>query len=379
MKTTILFFMALMINASVLFAQSDDATVSSWIFRPWMKYNIPTEGISAYARKAVLADTIADFDPINADFDATWNAATSTPNVIANNLGLADSHKGTADFEGAFKMLYDNENIYMLLRVVDDNVSGTESFEVMWAPYFRINSSVEGVDKNALRDASRFHMRFSQFGGYKILINTSGYKEAMFFYFDPLATDPTLNTNVNWAGNTDVVSNTKIFVDDKSQVGSNTIKKIITIPFTALTGTARPDFNTSIWRQLNDGKGITFDIKYTDIDADDAFNTATPALQKPAEYWWNSTHNDGYAVTYFNGFVGLRTASGVNQPNAKTSIFSKISSNKVELTDNADVVVYNSIGNEILKLNNVKSFDLNNLKSGVYILRAKNQTVKVVL
>lgn len=379
MKTTILFFLALILNASAIFAQSDDAIVSSWIFRPWMKYNIPTEGIDAYPRKAVYADTIPNFDPITANFDETWNTAPSAPNVIGNVLGLAASHKGNADFEGAFKMLYDEENIYVLIKATDDDVTGNEVIEIMWAPYLRINSSVEGIDRNGLRDPSRFHMRFSQFGSYKIAITNTGYKDAMFFFFDSAATDPLLNTNVNWGGNTDVVSATTIFVDDKGQAGTNTIKKIVTIPFTALTGSARTDFNTNIWRQLNSGKGITFDIKFTDIDTDDAFNTATPAVQKPAEYWWNSTHNDGFAVTYFNGFVGLRTTSSVNQIGAQNSIFSKVVNNQFELSETANVSVFNTIGKEMLVLKNVKSFDLKSLKSGVYIVRANNETIKVVL
>lgn len=377
MKTIISTFLFLFLSANFIIAQSDDAAVQGWVFAPWMKYNIPAEGIEAYQRYSVLADTVPNnFDPINGNFDLFWTSTVNTQNAMAHQLGLAASDHGASDFEGSFKVLYDNNNIYIMIKANDDDITGNEIIELMWAPYLRVNSTLDGIDKNSLRDPSRFYMRFSDFGAYKIVIKSTGFSDAMIVASNPA------NFNIvgiNWAGTNNLISANTIFVDEKTEAGTKVIKKIVTIPFTALTGIARPDFNTSIWRSLNGGKGISFDIKFTDVDTDDALNTATPAVQKPAEYWWNTTHNDGYAVTYLSGFVGLKTLTGLNQISVQNSIFEKVTKTNIYLRKTSDIVIYNLVGKSMLSLNNVNRINLKTLKSGVYIVRANNETLKVVI
>ena len=351
---------------------NDAAYVANWKFPIgfWFPNQpVPTEGIDAYPRKAVNATEVATFDANGSDFDTEWGKISGTGNVVANQLGLNASHKGANDFKDAsFKATFDDANIYILLQYTDDDVTGKETVEVAWAPYLKINApEVAG-------NPAVWYSRYRQFGAYKAVFKTTGFDAAMMVKGGGLQADGS-NGNLNWGGTTDTLT-TNLFLDDHTVTGSKTVKQIITIGFMALTGEARPDFNKAIWKALNGGKGISFDMKVNDDDTDDALNTDATPVKKPAEYWWNSTNNDVYAVTWYAGFLAAGPMTGITTIESGASIFGQISSSLIQLTKTANVTVYNALGQQMKSLKNVNQVDLSNLRTGVYIIRANNETKK---
>ena len=234
--------------------------------------SLPVQGIANYPRAQALADSIGNFDAVGCDFDAVWaslgkQGASGTGYPIANNNGMAASDHGAADFMGAFKVVYDADNMYILLKYTDDNYTGTESVQIMWAPYLGIDAIA--AKPNAPAQAA--YVRYAQFGAYNATFDSHGFTGAIICDFNAAGVG-----NINWMGNNDVLAN-NLFIDNVHiPVDGNTgvVKAIYTIGFQALTGNAylvgnaRPDFNPMIWRALNAKKGISFDIKVTDTDPD---------------------------------------------------------------------------------------------------------------
>jgi hypothetical protein len=293
MKKLFTFLFVALFGVTSLFAQAPDAGdaayVAGWTAPiPSWWAPLPAE---VPVRKQAIATATSSFDAVTCNFDAEWAKIAGEPNKLGDagsRLGLAASDKGDADFSGSFKVTYDDATIYVLLQYTDDDVTGNETVEIAWAPYLKINAP----DLAALPQA--WYARYTQFGGYKATFKPTGFDAAMMI-------DGSTG-GVNWGGTNDLLS-TSLFMDDHSAIGSSTKKYIYSISFSALTGEARPDFNTDIWQALNDGKGITFDMKVNDVDADDAFNTDATPVQKPAEYWWNTKSNDCYALTTYAGFL----------------------------------------------------------------------------
>lgn len=374
MKTLFTFLFVTLFCVAGLFAQDegDAAYVANWKFpiAGWFPgVAVPAEGIDAYPRKEVKASEVTTFDASGANFDAEWAKIPGNGNAIANQLGNNASHKGVNDFKDAsFKAFFDDANIYILLQYTDDYVTGKETVEVAWAPYLKINAP------EVTEMPSAWYARYRQFGAYKATFKTTGFDAAMMVKGGDTNVDGS-HGNLNWGGTTDTLT-TNLFLDDHTVTGSKTVKQIITIGFMALTGEARPDFNKEIWQALNGGKGISFDMKVNDDDTDDALNTdATPVI-KPAEYWWNSTNNDAYAVTWYAGFLGAGSPTDVVTIKSDASIFGQISSSLILLNKTANVIVYNTLGQQMKSLKNVNTIDLSNLRTGVYIIRANNETKK---
>lgn len=356
--------------------EGDAAFVKDWKFPiGWWFPNqpLPAEGIDNYPRKEASASKIANFDAENADFDAEWAKISGDGNKLGgegSRLGLAASDKGDADFMGAYKAFCDESNIYILLQYTDDDVTGNESLEIAWAPYLKIDApEVEGVPQ-------AWYARYQQFGAYKATFKKTGFDAAMIVTGGGANEDGS-NGLIEWGGTNDILAN-YLFLDDHTAVGSNTVKQIITIGFPALTGEARPEFNLAVWSALNEGKGISLDMKVNDVDGDDALNADEPPVQKPAEYWWNSTNNDAYAVTWYAGFLKVGGTVGVQQIKIGSSIFERVTPNEILFNKTANVAVYNILGSQILLKRDVTRLDLSGLKTGVYIIRANNESLKIV-
>ncbi|MDP4239998.1 MAG: T9SS type A sorting domain-containing protein [Bacteroidota bacterium] len=390
MKKLISLFVVAFLCATATFAD-DAAVVANWQFPVvyWFPQGntIPAEGIDNYPRAQALADSIGDFDAPGAVFDEVWNGlsrqgVSGAGYPIAKILGNLPSDHGAADFSGAFKVVYDQNNIYVLLKYHDDDITGGESVEIMWAPYLSIPeiSSIASViaDKTDIKQQAAY-ARYAQFGADKAAFTSKGFRDAMMIDFDA-----TGKGNISWTG-TNAILSSSLSYDDKTEQGSNDVKAIYTIGYQALTGNAysgalnaRPDFNTLIWRALNGGKGISFDIHIIDKDGNDAKNTATTPVPTPAEYWWNSTSNDGYAETYYSGFLGVNTTLTALKSvySNKSVIFGNVTATQVELTKNANVEVFNAVGKRVLTLKNINKIDLTDLNKGVYLIRANNETLK---
>lgn len=332
----------------------------------------PAEGIDAYPREQAASAEVENFDAANCDFDAEWAKIAGDGYMLGgegSRLGLAASEKGATDFTGSFKSFFDDANIYVLLQYTDDDVTQSETIEVAWAPYLKLDApDVDGYP-------AALYARYRQFGAYKASFKSTGFDAAMIVKGSGTLADGSIG-NINWGGTNDTLS-TYLFLDDHTEVGEKTVKQIITIGFPALTGDARPDFNQAIWEALNDGKGISFDMKVNDVDGDDALNTDDPPVAKPAEYWWNSTNNDCYAVTWYAGFLNTKgSTTGIIPSKAMTSIFGNTMNNQVLLTKMANVIVYNTLGQQMKSLRNVNLVDLSEFRTGVYIIRANNEVKK---
>jgi len=375
MKKLITLLTIAFLSVANLFAQNtDSAYVANWQLPiDWWFAGAPApaEGIDAYPRSVATAQSLATFDPATADFDATWNSLNGTGYVIgataANILGVPASNTGSEDLKNAvYKVAYDESNMYILLKWTDDDVTGTESVELCLSHYFKLNVT----DRTDFPTA--WYTRWSQFGANKVLFDKNGFNAAMMVNFDAAGVG-----SINWGGTTPTLTD-NLFLDDKTAIGSKTVKWIFTIGYPVLTGEYRPEFNPTIWKALNSTKGISFDLKINDVDGDDALNTGTPPAPAPAEYWWNSTSNDCWMSTMYAGYLSAFSGVGMAEPVIKTNIFGKITHDKIELNKIANVEIFNMLGQPIMSKKSVNQIDLKGLKSGAYIIRANNESMKFV-
>jgi len=363
MKKLSSLLLASMLGVSTFVAQADDASfVANWtlpIFS-WFTQPIPTVETT---RNQAYADSVDYLDPMNCNFDETWAIVPGSGFAISNAVNNPTFATGPADFTGAFKVLYDEDNMYILLQYTDDDVTGNEGVEIMWAPYLKLDPIAALYPSASLASCS--YNRYKAFGAYKAYYDAKGFNAAMQLSFSSSGAG-----TLDWGSSNEfLVANLKM--NDHTATGSNVIKKIFTISYPAFTGDARPDFDPTIWRELNGNKGITFDIKVTDSDAADA---------SAAGYWWNSTHNDGYAVTWYSGFLGPKQNGSASISKTKTdnSIFGNATSDQILLNKVANVVVYNAVGQAVLSLDNVDKINLSNLSKGVFVIKANNETKKII-
>jgi hypothetical protein len=349
------------LNVERIALSGDAAYVAGWaapIPSWWAKPSVDVP-----AKEQASAIPVASFDAVGCDFDAEW-AKISVENVIDNQLGLTASHKGPDDFKNAgYKVYCDASNMYILLQYTDDDVTGDETVEVAWAPYLKIDAA---ADLAGLEGA--WYTRYTEFGAYKATFKKTGFDAAM------MVTGAT--GAVNWGGTNDILA-ANLFIDDHTAVGSSTVKQIITIGYAALTGDARPEFDQAIWNALNEGKGISFDLKVNDKDTDDALK-ADLSGTAPAEYWWNSTSNDCYALTWYAGFLNVANVTAVANNKPNISIFSIVTPDMIQFNKAANVDIYNSLGQQLVSRKNVMEISLSNLSNGVYIIRANNESRKFV-
>jgi hypothetical protein len=298
MKHLFTFLIVAFMGLSSSFAQTDAEITANWQFPiDWWFPNapVPEGGVENYPHFQAKAQLKENFNPQTVNFDEAWTGISGDGNIIGSTpsriSGLPESNKGSNDFkDAAFKVIYDESNMYILLQWTDDDVTGSESAELCISPYFKLD-----VD-----DKAQWYSRYSQFGANKLQFNNKGFSAAMMVNFDVDG-----KGSINWGGTTETLTN-NLFLDDKSVTGSKTVKWIITIGYPALTGEFRPDFNVDIWKALNSGKGISFDLKVNDVDTDDAFNTDATPVQKPAEYWWSSQSNDAWQSNMYAGFLGAK-------------------------------------------------------------------------
>lgn len=344
--------------------ENDASVVADWNFGGfWFPSSaaLPT-GITNKQMKAFYLPTI---DPAADDFDANWNTITYPEQAIANVVNNPTANTGSADFTGAFKICYDDNNMYVLLKYTDDDYTGGETYELMWAPYMKINASDYSGRPLA------WYARYVQFGGYKATYNSATFVSAMMVTG---GANYDASTDIAWGGTNDLVNANTTTIVKKSAAGASTLKLVITIPFTCLTGSARPTFDEEVWGSLNNGKGITFDIKVVDADASDVSGAA-------AGYWWNSTKNDGYAYTIYTGYLANKdyVESGVFTPSAsKNSVFETVTSDVIVLKNKANVDIYSTTGKLVLSAKNTDKLTLNELIKGVYVVKSGSETIKII-
>jgi len=380
MKTLFSFFVVALLSATVAFGQAPDADDAAYIDGwklpiAWFpNFVAPVGGVDAISRTQVLVDSIADFDYQGCVFDDVWAGISGAGSTITHNTGNVSSDNGSSDFTGAFKVLYDNTSIYILLKYTDDDVTGMEQVEIMWAPYLKINAPDVKNSSTGADIPSSCYVRYSNFGAYKATFNSTGNSPG--FVSAMSVTGSTGVSTLAWGATpADLVNN--LDVSDYTAPASHTIRQIYAIPYVALWSDARGDFNTNVWKQISGGMGLSFDMKINDPDSNDP-TTADANGKKSGEYFWNSTSNDGYAVTWYSGFLMPRVTTGIEQVKSENSIFGVITTNQIQLKNPANVTVFNSIGKKIMAVENSDKINVSNLGKGVFIIKVNNETKKFV-
>jgi len=379
-KISTIFVLAIALVTNVWADDKADSTyISNWVFG--LKNHTPlgseTTPLAVVENKQAYAALANNLDPKLSDFDAVWSSNTYGAFGISNNVLNSVNHAGDADFKGEFKAFYDDNNLYVFVKFVDDDITGTESVEIPWATYFKLHGKNPWGGEPTHEYMNAWYLRYSAFGSYKTSFSKTGFVNAMKIDF----ASPTAQGVLNWGGTNENLTN-NLSVDDKSVAGSGVVKWIITIGYQAFTsspdaftdGTTplpRPDFNVDIFKALNGKKGLSFDVKVNDKDANDVGG-------KEAHYWWNATNNDCYSHTWYAGFLGIEELNAVDNTKADASVFSKITSDRIDLKTPMNVDIHNVTGVRVATLKAVNSIDLNTLKQGVFIIRAGNSTLKIV-
>jgi hypothetical protein len=365
MKKYFYIFAFALISVNSLFAQTDQGAVYNWQWPIdyWFSGYVPNE---PYTRNTAEANPApANFDAATTNFDDAWNGIPGNGYAIASALGNAPSNHGAADFAGAFKVYYDDVNIYILLKYTDDDITGNESVEIPISPKLKIDAIDNPVYPGI------WYTRNMEFGAYKALFKKSGFTEAMMINHDANG-----KGSINWGGTTPVLSNNLYLNDRGATSGAGVVKQIITIGYTTLTGTAFPTFDTDVWKTINDGNGISLDVKVNDVDANDALDTSNPPVAKPAEYWWNTTDNNCWASTAYAGYLKIKTTTAVHSVLDSPRIFGKVTKNEITLTDYADVTLSDISGKQLKQFRAVNSLNVSDLRQGIYLVSANNQTLK---
>ena len=367
-------FLVSMLLVSVLNVKADDAAVvANWQFPVWQWVTMPTPTADSHEKMIAVVDSVPDnFDPITANFTSVWNGIQRAAYPITKNIGLAASNKGAADFAGGFKVLFDENSFHVLVQFIDDDITGNETFEFCMAQDYKIPAIQIGTNGALDRDQ---YFRYEAFGGLKSQFKLStGYVNVMNMKFSEAGVG-----SVNWGGTTELLT-ANHSMKNHTVAGSGLVQVIFTFGYPVLTGVARPDFDHNIWKTLNEGKGISFDILVGDVDTDDELNTASTPAKTPAKYAWNSSHNDVYALNAYAGFLGFQQApNSTKKVTAENSIFEKITYNYIQLKQSANIVVFNAVGKQVIELDNSNNIDLSKLSKGIYFVRANNaETIKIV-
>lgn len=371
MKKLTSFILVTLLSATGFIAKADDAAgIALWSFPLQWGFPWDAENLTHPHAEAVASLALNNFDAQNSDFDAVWTSLTNEYPIV-NAPTNAESAKGATDFTGSFKVMYDNGNIYVLLKYTDDDVTGNETTEIMWSQDLKIDAIplVFSTEKVASQ-----YVRYFEFGGTKASFSNTGFSSA----FTVEGSKESVSSQLNFAANPAVYSN-NLFVNDHTSISSPNERKLVyTIGFPALTGELRPTFDIPTWSALNGNKGITFDVKVNDPDADDVMSTDAVPVPLSAGYWWNSTSNAGWDITSYSGFLAPDVQAGINNVMAKPAIFGKVTKELVLLNEIANVKVFSAVGKQLIQMQNVNQIDIKSLPKGAYVINANNQIIKII-
>lgn len=371
MKKLTSFILVGLLSATSFIAKADDAAgIALWYFPLQWGFPWDAENLTHPHAEAVASLAPANFDAQNSDFNAVWTSLTNEYSIV-NAPTNAGSANGAADFTGSFKVMYDDGNIYVLLKYTDEDVTGSETTEIMWSQDLKIDAIplVFPTEKVAAQ-----YVRYFEFGGTKATFSNESFTSA----YTVEGSKESVNSQLNSAATPAVYTNNLFVNDHTSPSAPNERKLVYTIGFPALTGVLRPTFDTPTWGALNGSKGITFDIKVNDPDANDIMSTDALPAPLPAGYWWNSTSNAGWDITSYSGFLAPDVQAGINDVMAKPEIFGKITKEFVLLNETANVKVFSAIGKQLIQMQNVNQIDLKSLPKGVYVINANNQKMTIV-
>ncbi len=256
-------------------------------------------------QKAMMAPAAWEYAGITdaASFDDTWNIlgdSAAVKNLTSNGVAgdLFDLGEASPSFGAAWKAVYDEENLYILLKYWDLAAqvdAGTHKFEIMAQPHPDTDPMTGHY--NAIFDTAtdftwkqRSYVRWTVLGGGKVEYDASGTKDynAMNATGGWASYEPAL---IGLAGSTH-------FWDDD---GAGLIRAILVMDYAGtLSYYADPEDAAtiaSIDPTATEGNDtIQFDIKSYAA----AGGTAD---DNKVEYFWSADDNNGYASNYYSGML----------------------------------------------------------------------------
>ena len=381
MKKITLFLAAMAITLNVVATDYPPQFLSGFGFE-WMgagEYLPTPTGKTAnayYLGEHFVAD-MAD-DDFSTSWDDVWldiieeEAYTLSATAAGGNM-----IKQGVDYVAAeFKVGYDAENIYIFLNYIDDEIppAGTdiEQIEIGISPYFRLETngatpSVQTPDYTGPAPALEY-FRFIELGAYKIVASLGGSLLSITYL------------SVEHRSCTDGPQpQLEVFVNSHTDSNNpSDIRVVVTIPLRSLTNELEGDsyFSYDDWLLVNDGEGISLDLKVEDIDrGEDASNVRF--------YWWScptDSPQSGDLSYYSTSSGGMLKAvpyiiSNDNADAQPSNI--KVTSDMILLTNPANVKIYNAAsGALVLNVANETKVLTSGLGAGIYIVEANGEVAK---
>ena len=378
MKKITLFLAAMAITLNVAATDFPTAYLSGFGFE-WMGAGYLLETPTGKTANAYYLGPqfIADMsdDDFTTSFDDIWlDIITEDAYELSDVSAAGNTYKQGVDHDFAgFKAGYDDENIYIFINYIDDEVppAGTdvEQIELGISPYFRLETygatpSVQSEDFNGPAPAVEY-FRFIELGAYKITASLGGSLLSV------------MKVSVVDRSCVDGISPFEIFVNSHTDARNpSDIRLVVTIPLRSLTNELAGDdyFTLQDWLTVNDGQGISLDLKVEDIDRGDTVD--------PRFYWWSCPPNSpqegdlSYYSTSSSGMLKAVPVISNESADAQPSNI-KVTSDMILLTNPANVKIYSAAsGALILNVANETKVLTSGLAAGIYIVEANGEVAK---
>ena len=346
----------------------------------WSEYRVAPPGFNRQTAEAI--DYGEEYiDLYSMDFLDEWYRIPDEYAYPMKNqviMGTNTPSKTPAsDGTGLFKVAFDDEGIVVLCYFIDDEVpTGSEKWEIAYSPYQKLGTGGRNFTVSSEDRSSILYTRYWELGASKITMMSSGVDGIM-----------QITGSDGMAKDVSSAQVGKFTVDFRSFTQYTTPKEIMwaaKIPYYALDQEVIEDllgniipgygvqFTKDMWPAACDGQGLSFDVKFRDVDTD----MPSPANQS-RDYWWNADVNDGFYSNDWAGFLKQGPKIGVvNAGDIPSNI--KVTASQIELAQAADVQIFTASGMLVKSVANETIVPTTDLQPGVYIVTSGNETAKFV-
>ena len=341
---------------------------SSWVIDGfnWCE-NVKAEGLTQKTAKAGFLKDVYEANPESSkydnkyDFDSVWEDYLGEGYECLLNsyvpMGNAPKVAKPNDHQYAgIKVGYDNDALYVFLKYQDTEMpNGKEVMEVCVSPYDKLEKTNNIIAAGVDFTETAVYFRYIDLGAFKVTANKSRLD---------------IMTITNTGTGNDVQDATikpeptgAVLFDHTSTQEAQILKWVVKIPLRAMTGFEdMDDFNLSAWDIANGKKGISFDVKFRELDNGDLDGDCR-------DYWWNSNDNAGFYSTSYSGY--LRPGGKVS---AEETAISNLSIVGDIISAEGNIQIYNSVG--LLVKSGAAEVSINGLAAGTYIAVSAGQSLK---
>ena len=295
-KATFLFFlMALAFSAKAVVFPADWPIQST----PWSSYQTAPVDFARKTSMAVYFGAYYDFENLQGnvfEFEDAWDRIPfeyELSNLVAQGLDYVPSKPN--DFVSAsFKVGYDDVGFFVFVVYEDDEESTLhEQLEILYSPYHRLEEGGRNFTVNSEDRSGILCTRYWDLGASKIATTPTAVRGIMKLSLMGAVGDMTPD---------DVWSNYGLVFEFANCTNilfePNKYRWAVKIPYKALNDTYYGTvFDKEAWKEACDGKGISFDVKFSDNDSD-----LLPGSWWRT-YWWSADVNDGFWSTDWAGFL----------------------------------------------------------------------------